>query len=719
MRSWNILKRIIIIPVLLMCFLSKPLISTSQINGSDLWFSQNKLLEANKNLKPTFIIPLEYGGTFELAVNELNSGLTKIYGCPIANKKKLTSGSLVLALGENPFVKSVIDENELSTLNEDGFIIRYIPSKDITIITGNSEVAILYAVFKYLRLLQTIELNLKTLNVIEVPDYQRRVLNHWDNLDGSVERGYAGHSIWEWDKLPQKVSSRYKEYARANASIGINGTVLNNVNANPQILLNEYLQKVKVIADEIRPYGVRVYLSVNFASPSVLGNIETSNPKNDTVVLWWKKKVEEIYNLIPDFGGFLVKANSEGQPGPMDFGCTHAEGANMLADALKPYNGIVMWRAFVYNPKSDDRAKQAFDEFMPLDGKFRDNVMVQVKNGPIDFQPREPINPLFGAMKNTTLMPELQITQEYLGFSDHLVYLGTLYKEFLNSDTYSNGKGSSLVSIIDSQKHERLSGIAGVANIGLDTNWCGHLFAQSNWYVFGRLAWETNLNVRDIAKEWVMQTLTHEKKAVDNIVSIMMRSREATVNYMTPLGLHHLMGWGHHYGPEPWCKEEGARPDWLPSYYHKADSIGIGFNRSSTGSKAVKQYAEPICSYFDNPALCAPEYLLWFHHLPWDYELNNGHTLWEELCFRYQFGVDEVSDFKKTWSTLSESVDDQSFKEVNEKLTIHLKEAIWWKDACLLYFQTFSKMPFPEGIDRPVHKLKDLKKLKFDMPHHN
>lgn len=694
--------------------------TVNQRDGSLLWLSRYQVFPGNDDLCPKSYSTHITGTTGNLAISELAAGIQTLCKVTLKQKQTVKKGGIWLDLTHNTEVQLYLGNNITELLGEDGFIIKYLDEEESWLLTGNTEKALLYAVYHFLRLFQTQNLSSKNLEIVEIPAYQRRILNHWDNLDGTVERGYAGHSIWQWNELPQKISPRYKAYARANVSIGINGTVLNNVNANPEILTRNYLEKSRIIANELRPYGLRVYLSINFASPGVLGKLETSSPKDPQVVKWWKDKVEEIYTLIPDFGGFLVKANSEGQPGPMDFGCTHTEGANMLADILAPYNGIVMWRAFVYNPKGDDRAKQAYVEFVPLDGEFRKNVLLQIKNGPIDFQPREPYSPLFAAMENTTLMPEIQITQEYLGFSDHLVYLGTLYHEFLQSDTYKNGRGSTVAQITTQKPITKpYSGIAGVANIGLNNNWCGHPFAQSNWYVFGRLAWNPNANVRQLAKDWTRETLTQNTEAVKTISSFMMKSREATVNYMTPLGLHHLMGWGHHYGPEPWCDVPGARPDWLPSYYHKADSFGIGFNRSSTGSNATAQYKEPIREIFDNVALCPPEYLLWFHHVPWSHEMGNGNTLWQELCQRYQNGVTEVKTMQTKWQSLAPYVPLKIHEEVAHKLETQAKEATWWKDACLLYFQTFSHQPFPENIDKPIHNLHQLQEQKFDLKHHN
>jgi alpha-glucuronidase len=594
-------------------------------------------------------------------------------------------------------------------------------------IQANTDIGILYGVYELMRRQQTGE------NIYEEvcnPSYERRILNHWDNLDGTIERGYAGSSIfWRKGKDSLTVTDTdkqlWQEYARANASIGINGSVLNNVNASPAILTADYLKKTKEIADVLRPYGIRTYLSVNFASPQVIGGLKTSDPLNSEVAQWWKNKVKEIYSLIPDFGGFLVKANSEGQPGPQDFGRTHADGANMLADALSPFGGMVMWRAFVYNPSDEDRAKQAYSEFMPLDGQFRDNVIIQVKNGPIDFQPREPFSPLFGAMKKTSVMPELQITQEYLGQSVHLVYLATMWEEFLKSDTYQEGKGSTVARCTDGslfpQKH---TAIAGVSNIGSDVNWCGHPFAQSNWYAFGRLAWNNSLSSEQIADEWIKLTFADYSGKIDTQNSIfsadwqvnflqpvkqmMLNSREAAVNYMMPLGLHHLFAADHHYGPGPWWAPTGVRKDWTPPYYHKADSIGIGFDRTATGSNAVSQYQEPLQSMFSNSQTCPDIYLLWFHHLPWNFIMKDGQTLWAELCYRYDKGVRLVREFQKTWDQVQRYVDAERFSQVQTKLREQCMNAQVWKDACLLYFRQFSKMPFPNDMERPVNNLEDL-----------
>lgn len=589
-------------------------------------------------------------------------------------------------------------------------------------IQANTEFGLLYGVYELLRRQQTGE---RIADEVVNPSYDLRILNHWDNLNGTIERGYAGHSIfWRLGKDSLTVTDAdkklWQEYARANASIGINGAVLNNVNASPKMLSSSILQRVKAIADVLRPYGIKVYLSVNFASPEVIGGLATADPLDPEVANWWKNKAKEIYQLIPDFGGFLVKANSEGQPGPQNFGRNHADGANMMADALKPYGGLVMWRAFVYDPTEEDRVKQAYAEFMPLDGKFRSNVIIQVKNGPVDFQPREPFSPLFGAMKQTTIMPELQVTQEYLGHSTHLVFLSTMWEEFLHSDTWQEGEGSTVARCTDGRIfNQQYSAIAGVANIGLDKNWCGHDFAQANWYAFGRLAWDNSLSSAQIADEWLKLTFKPEKEVsaidwelnfLEPVKQMMLNSHEAAVNYMMPLGLHHIFAAHHHYGPGPWWAPAGARKDWTPPYYHKAGVDGIGFDRTVSGSNAVSQYNEPLATLYGDPETCPEAYLLWFHHLPWDYKMKSGRSLWDELCYHYEDGVQQVRGFQKIWDRAERFVDAERFLAVQKKLREQSLNAGEWKDACLLYFQQFSKRPIPYDLERPVNNLEDLMK---------
>lgn len=572
-------------------------------------------------------------------------------------------------------------------------------------ITASNPIGLLYGAYELIRLQNTDAYNTgsgnqqnfsKAIDETEKPKVGLRILNHWDNLDGSIERGYAGKSIFKWEEIKlgkngkggsisKSLHDRLITYARANASLGINGSVLNNVNASPKMMTAEYINKVKVIANILRPYGIRVYLSINFASPMALGYTKTADPLDKKVQQWWKKKAKEIYATIPDFGGFLVKANSEGQPGPGDYHRTHADGANMLADAVKPYGGIIMWRSFVYgaNHKGEDRVKQAVSEFKGMDGKFRDNVILQSKNGPLDFQPREPYAPIFDNIKQTPQIAELQITQEYLGQSKHLTYLAPMWKEFFG---FVNP--------------DRLVGISGVANIGDDANWCGHPFSQANWYAFGRLAWNPSLTAEEIAHEWLVQTYENQdEKFTKPVEMMMMTSREACVNYMMPLGLHHIFKFDHHYGPEPDGFIASYPLEWCPVYYHKADAQGVGFDRSSKGTDAVGQYPEPYRSMYDNITTCPEEYLLWFHHVPWTYKMKSGSTLWQELCMKYNMGVAMVEVYRDFWHTSAKQYmkgHEQEWQHTDSLLNVQLENAKEWRNTCLKYFQTFSKMKIYE-----------------------
>lgn len=697
---------------------------TSAEDGSRLWLRYEPLPAANARDLSSNISSISAdvaNVTIALAVKEIQEAFLGFTGYAIPTTKSLKNGSIVLVTAGSSQAKRLGIENDINKLHADGFIIRTMRDgkRNILVITSPTPIGVLYGAFHFIRAIQIGE-NIAEFNVISEPKYNLRMLNHWDNLNGTIERGYAGYSLWKWDELPNTISPRYEQYARANASIGINAMVPNNVNANPQILTNSYIQKLKVLADIFRPYGIKLFVSVNFASPAVLDNLKNSDPLEPEVRYWWKSKANDIYKHIPDFGGFLVKANSEGQPGPMDYGRTHVDGANMLADALKPHGGLVIWRAFVYESEDIDRAKMAYAEFVPFDGDFAENVIIQIKNGPVDFQPREPFSPLFGAMHKTATMLEFQITQEYLGFSNHLVFQGPLYEECLKSDTYAYGPGSTVARMTDgSLTPNRHKSIAGVANIGEDVNWCGHHFAQANWYTFGRQAWDHELTSEQIASEWIRMTLSTNPEFVKPIAEMMIDSREAPVNYMMPLGLHHLFAWGHHYGPEPWCDIPGARPDWLPRYYHNATAKGIGFDRTRNGSGAVDQYHPPLNDLFNDISSCPEELLLWFHHVPWDYRMKSGQTLWAELAHKYQQGLDSVRSYQKVWDSMEPFVDKQRFAEVQSKLKIQARDAMWWRDACMLYFQTYSNMPIPYELERPIHDLEDLMRIKLDMKHHN
>jgi alpha-glucuronidase len=581
---------------------------------------------------------------------------------------------------------------DLAQLGPEGFIIRTMTwnGKNITVIASEGEIGALYGAFHWLRLIQT-RSAVENLAIAEKPKVMLRTVNHWDNPNGSIERGYGGRSNWNWNDLPDKLSPRYTMYARASASVGINVAVLNNVNADTRMLTPQYLKKIAALADVWRPYGIRVYLSVNFASPMRLGKLSTADPLDAGVAAWWKAKADEIYKLIPDFGGFLVKANSEGQPGPKDYKRTHAQGANVMADALAPHKGNVIWRAFVYDDNVDpDRAKRAYIEFMALEGQFKPNVLVQIKNGPIDFQPREPFHPLFGALVKTPAMIELQPSQEYLGQAKHLVYLGTMWKEVLDADTFAKGKGSTVGKVLEGKVHPySITGMAGVVNPGSDANWCGHDFSQSNWYAYGRLAWDHELTAEEIAEEWVRQTWTNDAAAVKTITDMMMGSYETFVNYTMPLGLHHLIG-GDHYAPMP-QNDRAPRRDWTAVYYHQAAADGIGFDRTMKGDKAVEQYFPPVRDMFDDVTTCPEIYLLWFHRLPWDYKMKSGETLWEELCGKYYHGARQAAELGKTWEGLSGKVDPKRHKAVATKLAIQATHAAQWRDQILGYFQRFKE----------------------------
>lgn len=688
-------------------------------DGYQLWLNYTQVAEPQLTAYQKQIKEIWVSGespTIKLVRQELNTGLKGLLGKPVFEASELkNSGTLIAGkIGSSPFLKGNDIESRLKEAGNEGFLIlsEEINGKQATIITANSDIGVLYGTFHFLQLLQTGK-KIADINLVSSPKIKIRILNHWDNLDGSIERGYAGKSLWNWENLPEKLDSRYADYARANASVGINSTVLNNVNANPAMLTPEYLEKVAALANVFRPYGLKVFLSVKFSSPVNIGGIETADPLVPEVQEWWKNKVKEVYSYIPDFGGFLVKANSEGQPGPQNYNRTHADGANMLADALKPFGGIVMWRAFVYdNNVPDDRAKQALNEFKPFDGEFRDNVLIQVKNGAIDFQPREPFHPMFGAMPKTPLMMEFQITQEYLGQSTDFCYLATLYKEVLEADTYAKGKGSTVAKVVDGTlENHKLTGMAGVANTGSDRNWTGHLISQSNWFAFGRLAWNDEITSEEIADEWIKMTFSSDPEVVKTIKEMMVSSRENIVNYMTPLGLHHIMGMGHHFGPGPWVNR--GRADWTSVYYHRADSSGIGFDRTPTGSDATSQYFKPVADMFANPETCPDEYLLWFHHLPWDYKMRSGKTLWDEICLHYYDGVESVKQMQKEWNSLEGKIDKERFEFVAAKIKKQLEVAEWWRDGCVLYFQQFSKMPIPPGLEKPKESLDYYQKLNY------
>lgn len=692
-------------------------ISSYSNTGYDLWLGYNTLSNDNQ-IKEYVAINKEL--VFEAntdmliaAQNELQRGLTGLLGKKANLVSSLSkSGVIVFTADDTEKSEHYGITQKLAALNEEGYLIQSVSKKGNLqiVIAGKTERGVLYGIFNYLRLMQT-EKTLKEVNIIEEPKLTHRVLNHWDNLDGTIERGYAGYTLWQWDRLPSYISDRYTDYARANASIGINGAVLNNVNANARSLKTDYLVKTAALANVLRPYGIKVYLTARFSAPREIGGLKTADPMDPNVKEWWNQKINEIYELIPDFGGFLLKANSEGQPGPQDYGRTHADGANMFADLLEPYGGVVMWRAFVYeNNREVDRVTNGYQEFKPLDGEFRKNVFVQPKNGPIDFQPREPFHPLFGGMPKTSLALEFQITQENLGHSGHLVYLGSLFEETLQSETYEKGKGTTVSKVLQNYKETHgIAGLAGVSNIGTDLNWTGHLFGQANWHAFGRMAWNPDLKAKELSEEWIRMTFSNDQSVLAPIQKIMLMSREAAVNYMMPLGLNHIMNFHSHNGPEPWHDD----PLWTAYDYHKITNEAIGVDRTSKGSNAVGQYHSPLREQFDDIKSCPTEFLLWFHRVPWTYKMASGKNLWNEIVDHYYTGVKEVETMQSIWKDLENKIDKERFNHTQSLLQHQYNEAVWWRDACLLFFQSYSKMPIPDSYEQPKHSLEYYKKIPF------
>jgi len=682
-------------------------------DGYELWLRYRQVSDAARlseyRAAFTHLVGDTTSAVLGSAHDELRRALRGMLGRSLRLVRQVQGdGALIVGTpASSPFIARLGLGGDLADVGREGFVIRRvsIPGGRATVVASEGDAGVLYGVFALLRALQTYT-PLRALPVTGRPRIELRLLNHWDNLDRSVERGYAGQSLWDWHTLPDYRAPRYRDYARANASLGINGTVLTNVNANALVLTPEYLAKAAALADVLRPWGIRTFLTARFSAPMELGRLSTADPLDPAVRTWWRDKAAEIYRYIPDFGGFLVKANSEGQPGPQDYRRTHAEGANVLAEALAPHGGVVMWRAFVYsNELPADRVRQAYDEFTPLDGQFLPNVIVQVKNGPLDFQPREPFHPLFGAMPRTPLMMEFQVTKEYLGMATHLAYLAPLFTEVLQADTWRGGRGSTVARVIDGSLHGyRRTGMAGVANIGSNRNWTGSHFNQANWYAFGRLAWDPGLSPSGIADEWIRMTFTHDLAARQTIGNVMGMSREASVNYMTPLGLAHLMARGHHYGPGPWVSG-GGRADWTSVYYHRADTVGVGFDRTRSGSGAVDQYAPEVSARWGRRESVPDSLLLWFHRVGWTERMPSGRSLWEEMVHRYHAGVDSVRAMQRAWESLAPHVDAERFRDVQAFLAIQLKEARWWRDASVLYFQTFSRLPIPPGLEAPAHSL--------------
>jgi alpha-glucuronidase len=684
-------------------------------DGYDLWLRYRPMeAAAQAQYRPlaTGIVSEGASPSLNAAKDELVRGLSGLLNRPVG-AGTVADGAVVIGTpASSPLVAGL--KLPLNALGREGYLIRSVALSGhaVTVIAGNSDIGVLYGSFAYLRLIQTRQ-PVGKLDIASAPRLKLRLLDHWDNLDGTIERGYAGHSIFDWHKMPDYMDPRYTILARADASVGINGVSLNNVSADAWMLSPMYMDKVAALADVLRPYGIRIYVAAKFSAPVELGKLKTADPNDPVVQAWWKKKVDGIYRRIPDFGGFVVKANSEGQPGPRDYNRTQADGANVIADALAPHGGTVFWRAFVYSEKDPtDRAKQAYNEFKPLDGKFRDNVFVQTKNGAIDFQPREPVHPMFGALPKTNLALEVQLTKEYLGQGTHLVYLPVLFKEVLDWDTLAKGKGSTVARVIDgSLEGHDTSAMVGVSNIGDDRNWTGSPFAQADWYGFGRLAWDMNLTSEQIAREWLGLTFTNDPAFVDAMVPMMLASREAVVDYMTPLGLHHMFASGHHYGPGPWV-DNMSRPDWNPVYYNRADAKGVGFDRTPSGSDATSQYAPPLAKLFAGADI-PDRYLLWFQHVAWDHRMKSGRTLWDEIVLHYDNGITTVQEMRRDWAAMKPYVDEERWSQQAAFLAIQEKEARWWRDACIAYFETFSHMPMPAGHAAPPHDLAYYKAIYF------
>lgn len=689
------------------------IITLSQVvsaeNGYDLWLRYNRL--GDKAVEKGYakrVASITVKGdltpTLTAAVDELTAAVAGLTGKRPVVSVSPVKGSVVLCR------ETELPEAMRRGLEPEGYRIfsGQLDGKRVTVIAGGDDLGALYGTFRLISLMQR-GMSIDNVDIADAPSVKLRVLNHWDNLNGSIERGYAGYSLWNWERLPVDIDPRYIDYARANASIGINGTVVNNVNAQARSLRHTELVRLTGLADAFRPYGIRVYLTAKFSAPIEIGGLKTADPADPDVRKWWVEKVREIYSLIPDFGGFLVKANSEGQPGPQDYGRTHADGANMLGEALAPYGGVVFWRAFVYqNDRRNDRIMGGYKEFKPLDGQFLPNVMVQPKNGPLDFQPREPFHPLLGAMPATSLSLEFQITQENLGHAGHLVYLGRLYEETLQSEV--DGRGTTVGDVIKGYGNTTgYSAIAGVPNIGSEINWTGHPFGQANWFAFGRLAWNPDASSEAIAAEWVERTFTRIPAAVDKIVDMMMLSREAVVNYSMPLGLNHIMNYGTHNGPEPWHDD----PVWTAFDYHKVTADSIGVDRTPSGSNAVGQYDPSVASRFASLSTCPDEYLLWFHRLPWNYRMRSGRILWDELAYRYNLGVEQVRSMQNTWADVASEIDPQRHGRVARLLRFQEDEAKWWRDGCLLFFGQYSGMPLPAGYPAPEHSLDYYKRIPF------
>lgn len=712
MRKFSWLSILSIGSLLTSCLLTS---AAQAEDGYDMWLRYQPV--ANESLRQEYQAQIQQvvaegkSPTIKAAVAELQRGLSGLLAKPVVEASGAVAKGVVIGTPANsPLIAAMGLKKRLVAVGNEGYLIEQqkLGGTQHIVVAANTDLGVLYGSFHLLRLLQT-EQSLSNLSISSAPKLQHRVVNHWDNVNRLVERGYAGLSLWDWGTLPESKTTRYTDYARINASLGINGTVINNVNADPRMLSDQFLKKIAALADVFRPYGIKMYISINYNAPRAFGDLDTADPLDPRVQAWWKTRTEKIYSYIPDFGGYLVKADSEGQPGPQGYGRNHADGANMLADALKPFNGVVFWRAFVYHPDIGDRFRGAYDEFMPLDGKFKENVILQIKNGPIDFQPREPISPLFAALKKTNMMMEVQVTQEYFGFATHLAYQGPLFEEALKTDLLVKEKGATLANILGGEFNKATlkkprTGMAAVINPGTDRNWTGHPFVQSSWYAFGRMAWDYSITADAAADEWLRMTFSNQEKFIAPVKKIMMISREAGVNYRSPLGLTHLYSQGDHYGPAPWTADK-ERADWNAVYYHRAAQDGIGFNRTVTGSNALAQYPAALAAQYADINTVPEDLMLWFHHVSWSHKMKSGRTLWEELVDKYYTGVQQVRAMQAEWNKLEGQIDAERFAQIKALLIIQESEAVRWRDSCVLYFQSISKLPIPDVYEKPAHNL--------------
>ncbi|WP_051572094.1 alpha-glucuronidase family glycosyl hydrolase [Ruminiclostridium cellobioparum] len=670
---------------------------------------ENKKLSGEyENLLRNIVIK-ENTAITQSAVNELKRGLAGILGIrPEISEEPAKPAFLMLGtLSGNKSIAGLLGR-EKQNLGEEGFIIKLLTENEQKqlLVAGKTDRGLLYGVFSLLRLIQT-GTGLDELPRIENPVNQLRMVNHWDNMDGSIERGYAGKSIFYKNNKITGNLARIGDYARILASVGINAIAINNVNVHKietLLITDRYIKDAAKLNEIFRSYGIKLFLSINFASPLSTGELSTADPLDKEVRKWWKNRAEFIYSHMPDFGGFLVKADSEGRPGPFTYGRTHADGANMLAEALKPHGGLVIWRCFVYNCLQDwrdrtiDRAKAAYDHFMPLDGAFAENVLLQIKNGPMDFQVREPVSPLIGGLEKTNQVLELQTTQEYTGQQKHLCYLVPMWKEVLDFDTCAKGRGTSVKKIISREVFKnKYGGFATVTNIGDDTNWTGHQMAQANTFGYARLAWDPELTSEEIAESWIRLTYSNDRILVGTIKDMLLGSWRTYENYTSPLGIGWMVNPNHHYGPNV----DGYEYDkW--GTYHRADHKGIGVDRTvRNGTGYAGQYHKEVARLYENVETCPEELLLFFHYIPYDYRLKSGETLIQYIYNTHFEGVEQAEELKRKWESLKDKVEEDVFDHVMERLEGQIAHSKEWRDIINTYF--FRKTGIPDELGRKIY----------------